>query len=100
MCGNLNELYNWNANLIALIPLQILAQEMVDKLNSKSFYEKEVTLKAVLRPHLIDAYSNDTILFDKLTMWIIKEWGGIKAANEESTKLFDTGISQKSNSQI
>lgn len=39
-CGHLNELYNWNANLTALIPLQILAQEMVDELNSKSFYEK------------------------------------------------------------
>ena len=87
LCGQLNELYNWNANLTALIPLQILAQEKLDELNNKSFYEKEVTLKAILRPHLIAAHINDTILFDKLTMWIIKEWGGIKAANEESTKL-------------
>lgn len=86
-CGHLNKLYNWNANLTALIPLQILAQEMVDELNSKSCYEKEVTLKAILRPHLIDAHTNDSILIEKLTMWIIKEWGGIKAANEESTKL-------------
>jgi len=49
LCGQLNELYNWNANLTALIPLQILAQEKLDELNSKSFYEKEVTLKAILR---------------------------------------------------
>ena len=96
LCGQLNELYNWNANLTALIPLQILAQEKLDELNNKSFYEKEVTLKAILRPHLIAAHINDTILFDKLTMWIIKEWGGIKAANEECI-IYDSRVAYSLN---
>ncbi|ERJ57154.1 hypothetical protein [Sphingobacterium paucimobilis] len=83
----LHEQYNWNADLSKLIDMQILSAEDRNRLDAHSRYDKEVQLKALVRTAIWKAQSDDPGLFDQLSLWIIKDWGGIKTAKEDATKV-------------
>ncbi len=82
----LDQLYNWNANLSTLIALDVLSEESVLELSTKTNYQKEIYLKKVIQQKLTDTWLHDEELFDKLSLWIIREWGGIRTAQEDKTK--------------
>ena len=77
----LPELYKWNANITRLVELEILTSQQVEELNQLTPYLKEIQLKKIVGKKLSESYSNNSDLFDKLSIWIIKDWGGIKASN-------------------
>src|SRR5690606_15016387 len=43
-------------------------------------------LKKIIRQKLIDASLQNDVFFDKLSLWIIQDWGGIRTGNDEKTK--------------
>lgn len=81
----LNKLYSWNANLEKLIDMQVLSVELIKKLNAFSPYDKELQLKSIVRAAMLKSHTDDSPLFEQLSQWIIKDWGGIRTAKDEST---------------
>ncbi len=79
--SSLPELYKWNANITRLVELEILTNQQVEELNQLTPYLKEIQLKKIVGKKLNESYSNNSELFNKLSVWIIKDWGGIKASN-------------------
>ncbi|NER11991.1 hypothetical protein GWK08_00930 [Leptobacterium flavescens] len=82
---NLPKVYSWTADLQGLNRLEVLSYEEIYELNQLSLYEKEVKLKFILRDKLQENFEYNPSLFNALCMWIIRDWGGIKGAKEEST---------------
>ena len=81
----LPDLYKWNANISRLVELDVLTNEQVEKLNQLTPYLKEIQLKKIVGKKLNESYTNNSELFDKLSIWIIKDWGGIKTSNISDT---------------
>lgn len=80
--ADLKNLYQWNANIDQLVSLKILPK--VNTLNTLCPFEKELQLKKIVGKKLND-YLTEPDLFYKLCMWLIKDWGGIKSANDNVT---------------
>lgn len=78
-------LYTWNANIDKLVDLDVLPKEAIPLLNGKTPYEKELILKKKVNLKLHEYYKNDKKRFDKLCLWIIKDWGGILTAKDADT---------------
>ncbi|WP_334126731.1 hypothetical protein [Empedobacter brevis] len=92
----LPELYKWNANITRLVELEILTNQQVEELNQLTPYLKEIQLKKIVGKKLNESYSNNSELFDKLSVWIIKDWGGIKASNnDEISKLIEVFLNNE-----
>jgi hypothetical protein len=83
--NNLPSLYNWNAKIDKLIPLGVLSSEEVELLSTVSPYEKELVLKQKVRNTLNLSYETNQELFFKLCLWIVKDWGGIRAGSNDNT---------------
>jgi hypothetical protein len=83
--NDLSKLYKWNVKLDKLVELGVLTPAELYNLQHKPPYEKGVVLKNKLNIKLNEVHGDDTILFDKLCMWIIKDWGGIRGAKTENT---------------
>lgn len=66
----LHELYSWNADLSKLIDMQILSAEDRDTLDTLTSYNKEVQLKTLVRTAILKSHSDDSGLFDELSLWI------------------------------
>lgn len=95
---NIDKVYAWNANLEGLITLQVLTFEKVYELNQLSNYEKEIALKFLVEKKLQEYFTTDQKdQFEKLCMWIINEWGGIKGAKPHTTmpRIYDFIASEK-----
>lgn len=70
--------------------------EQVKDLNKKTAYEKELILKRTINEKLVGYEKTNLDSFNSLALWIIKEWGGIKAAKDSSTlELVEDFFSQK-----
>ena len=83
--NDLKILYNWNANIDKLLDLGIFSQEEIESLNSKTPFEKELVLKRIINQKLLSSYENDRSYFNKLCLWFVKDWGGIKTAKDADT---------------
>lgn len=94
--SDLPNLYNWNAKIDRLVELETLTKEQVEEINRlKRPYEKELQLKKVVGQKLNETRENNKTLFDKLCLWIIKDWGGILTANDSDTiKLIENFLKQ------
>jgi len=82
---DLPTLYNWNAKIEKLVDLNTLTEKQVIEINSLTPYEKEIQLKNIVGKKLNDTLNSKSELFEKLCLWIIKDWGGIKTANDNDT---------------
>lgn len=83
--ADLPNLYKWNVNIEKLVKLEVFQKEELEKINRLSFYEKELQLKKAVGQKLKQTQRENPILFDKLCLWIIKDWGGISTANDTAT---------------
>jgi hypothetical protein len=84
--NDLHKLYNWNAKIDKLIDLGVFNLEEIDSINDLTSYEKEIRLKSLVGKKLNSAFKENKDLFLKISLWIIKDWGGIKTANDNETK--------------
>lgn len=83
---NLPNLYKWNAKIERLVGLEILTDKQFSEINIlTNNYEKELYLKKVIGKKLNETLILNSGLFDKLCLWVIKDWGGIKTANDNDT---------------
>ena len=83
--SDLPSLYNWNAKIDRLVELETLTRKQVKEINALSHYEKELQLKKIVGQKLNDTLKSNADLFDKLCLWVIKDWGGITTANDSDT---------------
>lgn len=82
---DLPKLYNWNAKIERLVELETLTNDQVIEINSLTNYEKELRLKKIVGEKLNESLKTESNLFDKLSLWVIKDWGGITTANDKDT---------------
>ncbi|WP_196893023.1 hypothetical protein [Aureivirga marina] len=85
---NLEDFYQWSVSLKSLEKLSnlgIISKEKALELNDLKPYDKEIQLKSIVQPKLLDFYENDFSAFVKLSMWIVRDWGGVRAAKQEDT---------------
>ena len=80
-------LYNWNAKIERLLDLETLTEAQIQELNNLTRYEKELQLKKIVGKKLNDSLNSNKELFDKLCLWVIKDWGGITTAKDADTIL-------------
>jgi len=83
--SDLPTLYKWNAKIDRLVELETLTKKQVEELNALSPYKKELQLKKIVGQKLNYTLLSNAELFDKLCLWIIKDWGGITTANDNDT---------------
>ncbi len=82
---NLSTLYKWEVKAKIISKLkEIIADELqiADSLNK---YEKELIIKKIVGKKLNESLESNSELFDKLCLWIIKDWGGITSTNDKET---------------
>lgn len=82
----LAELYNWKSNITQLVEFGIITNEEHKYLKSLSPFDKEIILKDKVNAALLQSHKTDSARFHQLCMWIIKDWGGIRAAEDENTR--------------
>lgn len=83
--SDLPTLYNWSAKIDRLVELETLTEYQVKEINALTPYEKELQLKQIVGQKLNETLKSNTSLFDKLCLWIIKDWGGITTASDNDT---------------
>jgi len=83
--SELPTLYNWNAKIDRLVELDTLTEKQVKEINALTPYEKELQLKKFVGKRLNETLKSNSVLFDKLCLWVIKDWGGITTANDSDT---------------
>ncbi|WP_196888682.1 hypothetical protein [Aureivirga sp. CE67] len=86
--SDLEDYYQWSVSLKSLykiVELGVISKEKALELDALKPYEKEVQLKAILQPILLESYQNNFPFFQELGMWIVRDWGGIRAAKMEDT---------------
>jgi len=82
---DLPTLYNWNVKIDRLVELDTLTENQVKEINALTHYEKELQLKKIVGKRLNDTLKSNADLFDKLCLWVIKDWGGITTASDHGT---------------
>lgn len=83
--NDLPKLYNWNARIEKLLELETLSEIQIAEINSLPAYQKELQLKKIVGQKLNESLELNSELFDKLCLWIIKDWGGITTAKDIDT---------------
>lgn len=83
--SDLPNLYNWNAKIDRLVELETLTEKQVKELNALTPFEKELQLKLIVGKKLNETLKSNTDQFDKLCLWVIKDWGGIKTSSDSDT---------------
>jgi len=82
---DLPSLYKWNTNIDKLVELETLTNNQVNEINALSAYEKELQLKKIVGQKLNDTFISKEELFNKLCLWVVKDWGGITSASDIDT---------------
>lgn len=94
--ATLPSLYEWKSKLDKLVDYKLITEVEVAELEMETPYKKELALKAMLHKMLSESIKDDPELFDKICLWIIKDWGGIKGAKDSNTlellSIFKKGI--------
>jgi len=83
--NELPKLYTWKAKIEKLVDLGVLKNEEVLELNKLSSFDREIILKNRVNLKIHESYKNDTENFNRLCLWIIKDWGGILTAKDNDT---------------
>lgn len=92
---DLQNLYRWNPKVESLIDLNICSESQVNKINSKSHFERELILKEIIGTNLNESYKSNPSLFEKLCVWVIKDWGGITFNSyQETFKLIEAFLNK------
>jgi hypothetical protein len=81
----LPDLYNWNPGLHRLVEMNVLTSSDVFGLDKLTPYQKQIKLRFLISNKLNECLNKNTHLFEKLCLWIIKDWGGIKGAKDDET---------------
>lgn len=82
----LKDLYTWNFKPESLEALRILDEEKLQQIKSANpGYERETILKPVLQEALWKLKYINKEDFHRLASWVIRDWGGIKAAKDKDT---------------
>lgn len=93
--SDLPTLYNWNAKIDRLAELETLTEQQVKEINALTPYKKELQLKTIVGQKLNETLKSNRDLFNKLCLWIVKDWGGILTANDNDTiKLIEEFLKQ------
>jgi hypothetical protein len=79
------ETYSWELNISELIHLiQISKDDKTFFLDTnQSPFNKTIKLKELLTPILQDLYKKDRETFNKISLWLVKKWGGIFSGNDD-----------------
>ena len=80
----LDELYTWEVDYSGLIKLGVINDSDINLNDSP--YERGIVIKSRIRKKLIATSQYDINLYEKICLWIIKDWGGIKGAKDKNTK--------------
>ncbi len=83
----LSELYQWEVKtdkLRKLVELEICSQGEIDELNNKDIFAKNVALKQLLAKKFEQFSSVSDKQFKALSLWIIKDWGGISTGSDKN----------------
>lgn len=90
--NDLPNLYTWKVKIEKLNDLGVFDLKELEKLNELNSYEREIILKDRINIKLHQSYKKDRDNFNKLCLWIIKDWGGILTAKDDkdTTELVST----------
>ena len=92
--NQLSEYYNWNVNTDKLVELKVFSKSELENSKTKNPFEKQIILKKKICLKLNEFLKNSKTDFNKLSLWIIKNWGGINSPNDSKTlKLIDNYLS-------
>lgn len=83
--SNLSNLYKWNAKIDRLVEFGVLTKNQVQEINKLKPFEKGLLLKKKVGKKLNETLNTNKAIFDKLCLWVIKDWGGILTANDNDT---------------
>ena len=83
--SDLPSLYRWDPNIDKLVDLETLTLQDLESFKSLSGYEKEIRLKTIIGSKLNETKGINGALFDKLCLWIIKDWGRISSNSDTET---------------
>ena len=83
--NQLSEYYNWNANTEKLEELKVFSKPELKALVNETPFEKEIKLKTRICLKLNEFLENSKSDFNNLSLWIIKNWGGINSPNDYNT---------------
>lgn len=95
--SDLPNLYKWNAKINKLVELEVLTENQVEEINKLKPFDKELLIKKNVGQKLIETLQTNKTLFDKISLWIIKDWGGILTANENDTISLITNFLKQDN---
>jgi len=88
--NQLSEYYNWSIKIDKLVDLKVFSISEIEKMEAENPFEKEIILKKRICLKLNEFLENSKVDFNKLSLWIIKNWGGINSPNDNTTlKLID-----------
>jgi len=96
--SDLPKIWSWNVNIDRLVELETLTEEQVKKIkiDKLSAYEKELRIKRIVGKKLNETLNqNNKELFDKLSLWIIKDWGGIWSKKDKETIMLVNAFLEK-----
>jgi hypothetical protein len=83
--SELPTLYNWSAKIDRLVELETLRENQVKEINALTPNERELKLKKLVGQKLNETLKSNTDLFNKLCLWVIKDWGHIRTASDIDT---------------
>lgn len=83
--SKLPELIIFKSNINKLVELNIITETDKSKFNNHNNFENEIHLKKIINEKLIESKKSNIELYNKLCLWIVKDWGGITAKNDEET---------------
>lgn len=84
----LPELYQWEISskaIRSLLDLGIWSDEeiaTITALENQGCYEKGIAIKAIISQKFKAIYPKQKATFNQLSLWIIKDWGGIKGSKK------------------
>jgi len=82
---DLPKLYTWKAKIDKLVDLGVIEDYELKELNSLSPFNREILLNDRINLKIHEVYKKDVEAFNKLCLWIIKDWGGILTAKDDDT---------------
>lgn len=83
--SKLPELISFKSNIDKLVELNIISESEKYNFTKLTNYDKEIKLKKLIYLKLHEFRNINSDDFDKLCLWIIKDWGGITAKNDDDT---------------
>jgi hypothetical protein len=88
--SELPNLYKWHINNLKidrLVQLEVLSLNDADEMRRNDDFQKAIKLKRIISENLSKVRRTDNSLFEKICLWIIKDWGGINTADDTNTLL-------------